>query len=205
VAETIRPFFASLDNQPVSQRNRQHILATYRATLAETIDYGIHCMADLTTFIEKEDAVYRAFLSRLPDFDGENLSDITHDTERCCAQVFLAAERNDITYRNAMIYLAMRTNRRLIQNVRTCIDDICNQKVKTPAQAQAYIWMLLQPYSSLDGFCLALLSAEEREQLDMLASQTPDAFRELGRMLHPGDNRLDELPGMLMEAFIHTL
>jgi len=24
-------------------------------------------------------------------------------------------------------------------------------------------------------------------------------------MLHPGDNRLDELPGMLMEAFIHTL
>ena len=89
VAETIRPFFASLDNQPVSQRNRQHILATYRATLAETIDYGIHCMADLTTFIEKEDAVYRAFLSRLPDFDGENLSDITHDTERCCAQVSL--------------------------------------------------------------------------------------------------------------------
>ncbi|WP_418634582.1 hypothetical protein [Segatella sp.] len=204
-AETIRPFFASLDNRPVSQRNRQHILATYRTTLAETIDYGIHCMADLTTFIEKEDAVYRAFLSRLPDFDGENLSDITHDTERCCAQIFLAAERNDITYRNAMIYLAMRTNRRLIQNVRTCIDDICNQKVKTPAQAQAYIWMLLQPYSSLDGFCLALLSAEEREQLDMLASQTPDAFRELGRMLHPGDNRLDELPGMLMEAFIHTL
>jgi len=81
-AETIRPFFASLDNRPVSQRNRQHILATYRTTLAETIDYGIHCMADLTTFIEKEDAVYRAFLSRLPDFDGENLSDITHDTER---------------------------------------------------------------------------------------------------------------------------
>ena len=24
-------------------------------------------------------------------------------------------------------------------------------------------------------------------------------------VLHPGDNRLDELPGMLMEAFIHTL
>ena len=44
-AETIRPFFASLDNRPVSQRNRQHILATYRTTLAETIDYGIHCMA----------------------------------------------------------------------------------------------------------------------------------------------------------------
>ena len=49
-------------------------------------------------------------------------------TRNDAAQVFLAAERNDITYRNAMIYLAMRTNRRLIQNVRTCIDDICNKK-----------------------------------------------------------------------------
>ena len=27
----------------------------------------------------------------------------------------------------------------------------------------------------------------------------------ISRTLHPGDNRLDELPGMLMEAFIHTL
>ena len=29
---------------------------------AETIDYGIHCMADLTTFIEKEDAVYLSLI-----------------------------------------------------------------------------------------------------------------------------------------------
>ena len=54
-------------------------------------------------------------------------------------RIFLAAERNDITYRNAMIYLAMRTNRRLIQNIRTCIDDICNKKVKPPAQALSLI------------------------------------------------------------------
>ena len=204
-AEAIRPFFASLDSQSVCRGNRQQILSTYRTVLSETIDYGIHCLADLTTFIKKEDAVFRAYLSYLPDFDGEKLSDITHDTERCCAQVFHAAERNDITHRDAMIYLAMRTNRRLIQNVQTCIGNIRDKKVRTPAQAQACIWMILQPYSSLDGFCLTLLSSEERKQLDAPAIQTPDAFRELSKILHPGDNRLDELPGMLMEAFIYTL
>ena len=136
-AEAIRPFFTSLDSRPVCPGNRQRVLAAYRDVLTQTIDYGIHCIADLTIYIEKEDAVFRAFLSRLPDFDGVDLSDITHDTERCCSQVFLAAERNDITYQDAMVYLAMRTNRRLIQNVQTCIDNIRDKKVRTPAQAQA--------------------------------------------------------------------
>lgn len=204
-AEAIRPFFVSLDSRPVCPGNRQRILAAYRDVLTQTIDYGIHCIADLTIYIEKEDAVFRAFLSRLPDFDGVDLSDITHDTERCCSQVFLAAERNDITYQDAMVYLAMRTNRRLIQNVQTCINDIRDKKVRTPAQAQAYIWMLLQPYSSMDGFCMALLSSEERQHLDTLAMQTSDAFEVLAKILQSGNNRLDELPGMLLEAFIHTL
>lgn len=204
-AEAIRPFFTSLDSHPAYPGNRQCILAAYRDVLTQTIDYGIHCIADLTIYIEKEDAVFRAFLSRLSDFDGVDLSDITHDTERCCSQVFLAAERNDITYQDAMVYLAMRTNRRLIQNIQTCIDNIREKKVRTPAQAQAYIWMLLQPYSSMDGFCMALLSSEERRHLDTLAMQTSDAFEVLGKILQSGNNRLDELPGMLLEAFIHTL
>ena len=204
-AEAIRPFFTSLDSHPAYPGNRQRILAAYRDVLTQTIDYGIHCIADLTIYIEKEDAVFRAFLSRLSDFDGVDLSDITHDTERCCSQVFLAAGRNDITYQDAMVYLAMRTNRRLIQNIQTCIDNIREKKVRTPAQAQAYIWMLLQPYSSMDGFCMALLSSEERRHLDTLAMQTSDAFEVLGKILQSGNNRLDELPGMLLEAFIHTL
>ena len=204
-AEAIRPFFTSLDSHPAYPGNRQRILAAYRDVLTQTIDYGIHCIADLTIYIEKEDAVFRAFLSRLSDFDGVDLSDITHDTERCCSQVFLAAERNDITYQDAMVYLAMRTNRRLIQNIQTCIDNIREKKVRTPAQAQAYIWMLLQPYSSMDGFCMALLSSEERRHLATLAMQTSDAFEVLGKILQSGNNRLDELPGMLLEAFIHTL
>lgn len=204
-AEESHPFFTSLNNRPACRGNKQQIHSLYRALLAETLRNGIHDHDDLTTFIEKEDAVFRAFLFHLHDFDNANTADITRATEQCCKQVFLAAERKEITYQEAMIYLAMRTNRRLIQNATTCIDDIRCNRVKTPAQAQAYIWMLLQPYASLDGFCMALLSSDDRKRLDRLAAHTPAAFEALSKILQSKGGCLDELPGMLMEIFIHTL
>ena len=204
-AEEIQPFFASLDSRPICRGDKQQILSIYRALLVEIIRSGIHNHDDLTAFIEKEDAVFRAFLIHLHDFDDSNTADITRTTERCCSQIFLAAERKEITYQEAMIYLAMRTNRRLLQNVQTCIDDIRHKQVKTPAQAHAYIWMLLQPYASLDGFCMALLSPDDKKRLNRIAAQTPAAFEALSKILQSKDSRLDELPGMLIEIFIHTL
>lgn len=204
-AEEKRPFFASLDGRPACRGNKQQVLSIYRELLAETIRNGIHDHDELTSYLKKEDAVFRAFLTHPHDFDGANIADITSDTERCCSQVFLAAGRKEITYQEAMIYLAMRTNRRLKQNMQTCIDDIRHKKVETPAQAHAYIWMLLQPYASLDGFCMVLLSPDDRKHLDRIAAQTPAAFESLGKILQAEGGRLDELPGMLMEIFIHTL
>lgn len=203
--EECRSFFASLDSRPACRGDKQEVLYTYRTLLAETIRSGIHDHDDLTAYIEKEDAVFRSFLTHLHNLDGENTTDITRATELCCSQAFLAAERKKITYQEAMIYLAMRTNRRLIQNVQTCIDDIRYKQVNTPAQAHAYIWMLLQPYASLDGFCMALLSPDERKRLDRFAVQTPAAFESLAKILPSEGSRLDELPGMLIEIFIHTL
>lgn len=204
-AEDFRPFFTSLDSRPASRGDKQQILSKYRAFLSETIRDGIHGHDDLTAYIGKEDALFRAFLTHLHELDGENTADIARDTERCCSQLFLAAERKEITYREAMLFLAMRTNRRQLQNMRTCLDDVRDRKVKTPAQAQAYIWMLVQPYASTGGFCMTLLSDEERRQLDRMAAQIPAAFKSLSRILQSENARLDELPGMLMEIFIHTL
>ena len=204
-AETVRPFFASLDGHPACRDDRRQVLSTYRALLAESIRDGIHSRDDLTAYIAREDAVFRGFLTHLHELGSSDVADIACDTERCCSQVFLAAGRGEIAWRDAMLFLAMRTGRRLIQNAHTCIDDIRNRRVKTPQQACAYIWMLLQPYASMDGLCLALLSPQERERLDEIAAQTSAAFEALGSILQSTGDRQDELPGMLMEAFIHTL
>lgn len=127
-AGEIRPFFNSLDNLPFHKGNKEQILAAYHMLLTRTIRNGIHSRNELITYITKEDAIFRAFLSHLHDFEGESMADITRGTEQCCSQIFLAAERKEITYREAMLYLTMRTNRRQIQNMQICIEDVRNKK-----------------------------------------------------------------------------
>lgn len=199
------PVFAALDKRPAYRGNKEQTLSAYRKLLAGTLNNGIHDSRDLKRFIEKEDAVFRAFLSGLHDSGSANMADITRDTEKCCSEVFLAAGRKEITYKEALIYMALRADRRLIQNVRTCLDDIHRGEIATPEQAHAYIWMILQPYASLDGLCMTLLSPEDKKALDRIATETPGAFETLRKILSSENNRLDELPGMLMEIFIASL
>ena len=203
--EKIRPFFESLDKRPIHKGDRKQIISDYRTLLTNTLRNGIHGTDDMTEFIGKEDAIFRAFLPYLCSIGDEDISDITRDTEKCCLQILFAAERKEIPHQDALVYLAMRTNRRLILNTGTCINDIHNQKVQTKAQAYAYIWMLMRPYVSMDSFHLSMLSSKDQEQLERFAAQTPAIFETLCRILNSGDNRLDELPGMLMEIYIHTL
>ena len=68
-AGEIRPFFNSLDNLPLHKGNKEEILAAYRMLLTRTIRNGIHSRNELITYITKEDAIFRAFLSHLHDLD----------------------------------------------------------------------------------------------------------------------------------------
>ena len=70
--------------------------------------------------------------------------------------------------------------------------------MKSRAQAFGYACMILQPYISMDGVCMALLSGYEKEKLRHIAEQTPEAFTRLG-------DGLAELPGTLMGIYIRTL
>ena len=60
------------------------------------LEGAIHSRNELITYITKEDAIFRAFLSHLHDFEGESMADITRGTEpvsythllRCSQTVF---------------------------------------------------------------------------------------------------------------------
>ena len=171
-ADSIRPFFGSLDSIPPLAIDGNDIRSAYRQLLVRTLQYGIHNLADLKTFIRDEDVMFRTFLAHLDGLAGEDMSDMTKDTERCCSLVFLATENKEISYQDAMIYMAMRTNRRIIQNAVACLDDIREGKVKSRAQAFGYACMILQPYIAMDGIGMILLSVREKEMLRDIAEQT---------------------------------
>lgn len=204
-ADEIEPFFESVSRQPPFAGNCGQTVKAYRDMLRKMLGRGIHSTDDLMLFIRREDAIFRAFLTHLNELGQTNLSDITRDTERCCMEVFRAAEREEISYKEAMIYLAMRTNRRLLLNVRQCADDIRAGKVRTVEQAQAYLWMLLQPYTSLDAFGIALLAPQERKTLHQAAADTPKLIERLGNAVSLDNEHLGDIPSLLVQAYISTL
>ena len=204
-ADETAPFFESVSRQPPFAGNCRQTVRAYRDMLRQTLGSGIHSTDDLMLFIRREDAVFRAFLTHLNQLGQMNVSDITRDTERCCMEVFHAAERNEISYKEAMICLAMRTNRRLLLNLRQCTDDIRSGRVRTAEQAQAYIWMLLQPYTSLDAFCIALLTPQERETLHQAAADAAGLIERLGNALSPDNGPFGDIPSLLVQAYISTL
>ena len=63
------------------------------------------------------------------------------------------SSRKNLPARDAVAYMAVRTNRRIIANAQTCVADIKEQeKVTSAEQRTAYFWMILQPFLSIDDF-----------------------------------------------------
>ena len=149
--------------------------------------------------------LFRSFLSHLPELADADLSAITRDTEKCCLSVFQSAEDGKISYRDALIYTARRTNRRIILNALACRNDINQGNVKTEAQARAYVWMLLQPYVALDGFSMAVLSDMERTTLHAVADRTPQMIAKLNKTAGTDNDQWRVLPGVLIKIMLTSI
>lgn len=119
--------------------------------------------------------------------------------------MFQSAEDGKISYRDALIYTAKRTNRRIILNALACRDDINQGKVKTEALARAYVWMLLQPYVALDGFSMAVLSDMERATLHAVADRTPQMISNLNKIIGTENDQLQVLPGVLIKIMLTSI
>ena len=202
MAKPIQTFFASLDSVPVYPGDKDRVLSDYQQFLSRTLENGIRSRDDMLAFFRKEDRYFRTFLSHLNELGSSDMTGITKDTERCCLAVF---QSKDIPKEEATLYMTLRTSRRLIQNAVTCLNDIHEGKVsRNDDQAQAYIWMLLQPYSSIDAIGIALLSDTDKATLYKLAEETPKAIGQLYDTADE-DDCLEALPELLIKILIIAL
>ena len=199
------PFFRSLDSVAPCHGNAKQTVSIYQSFLANTLKSGISGKSEMLAFIKEEDRLFRSFLSHLPELADADLSAITNETEKCCLSVFQSAEGGKISYRDALVYTARRTNRRIILNALACRDDINQGNVKTEAQARAYVWMLLQPYVALDGFSVAVLSDMERTTLHAVADRTPQMIAKLNKTAGTGNDQWQVLPGVLIKIMLTSI
>ena len=171
------PFFNALDKEKISECDKSSILFRYRYFLQQTKKNGIHNRAEMLAFIRSEDFLFRTFLAHLYEMDNEPLTDITHDTEEICRNIFMNTREGGILPQDAVVYMSMRTGRRLLQNSVACVKGLNSPQVKDKAKANAYLWMIVQPFLSIDQLSLSTMTETERSQFLYIAMQLPKSRR----------------------------
>ena len=175
--EEAEPFFDSLNNTTVIEGDKSTVLAKYRQLLSSIKTDGFQNKEDMLSFIKSEDIMFRSFLANLNEMDNEPLSDITRDTETICQNIFIAAREGRIPARDVMVYMSMRTVRRLLQNSVVCMTNINKDDLKNQTQGNAYVWMIIQPFISIDQFAIATMTPQERSNFNYIVSRLPKSTR----------------------------
>ena len=198
-------FYASMDSVPVFNMDNVSTIHRYEDILEDATRRGIHTKRDLFLFLRNEDRAFRSFLVHLPTLGGIPLAKVRDSSSALMKEMVELCQGDNpaFTTSEVVILLTMRNNRRLLQNALQCVNDINNRKVKGGDQAAAYLWMLLQPWISFDGFALSLMSEAQIGTLKILATETPKCVVKLGKPQFPIDT--DELPSLLIKTTITNL
>lgn len=199
------PFFRSLDSVAPYHGSAKQIVSIYQSFLANTLKSGIDSKDRMLAFMQEENRLFHSFLNHLTELADADLSAITDETEKCCLSVFRSAEDGKLSYHDALVYMAKRTNRRIVLNALACYDDIDHNRVKSEEQARAYVWMLLQPYIALDGFSMTVMSETERTKLYEVANKTPLMIANLNRIIGTGNDQWKALPELLLKVMMISM
>ena len=201
-----QPFFASLDSLPIYNKgSKQAVLKRYLLFLQKSAKQGIHGKEDLLAFIKEEHLHFKSFLQYLPDFADDDIGDIRRNTEQCCREILHAADRKELSHKDAMIYLSMRTNLRLLRNAQVAIKDLKSGKVKDEHTMHAYLPMMMQPFMTMDDLSVSVLSDKDKADLYKIADALPKEMDNLAKKLHLDKQRLSDMPMLMMKIYVTRL
>lgn len=182
----------------------KEVIDKYSRLLDGSLAKGIRTKHDAIDFLRKEDVAFRSFLHHLSTLSTGNipLDGITKKTGEVMHGIInLSADEHPVFGKSeVVILLAMRNNRRLLQNAEACVESLHRLRRVSNGQATAYLWMILQPWISLDGFAYALMDEEQMRTMEKLAEMTPKALDKLEESDLPLD--ADGLPALLVKTFI---
>ena len=198
-------FFENMDTIPLYKSDKTRILTTYYFFLEKVKKEGIANQAQFLAFLKTEDRLFRTFLSHLHEMSDVSVSHITRGTEDVCKMIAQSSRKGNFPARDAVAYMAVRTNRRIITNAQTCVADVKGGKITSVEQQNAYFWMILQPFLSIDDFGMSMLSEKQRKDLVQLSIDGLGTITSLCRSLQMDKKMTDELPDMFIKLYISSL
>ena len=198
-----KAYFSSLDSLEVFKTDKVQTLVIYRKFFSDINNVEVHTLNDLKSLIRTEDRLFRTFLTHINEYGDVSLVDITKGTERLCKSIYKYATDGELDAKDVMVYMSMRTNRRLIQNTQSCIESIRRKDKLSDKQQEAYYWMLIQPYIAIDTFGMAVLTPEQDKMLVSYADeiQRMEQTHKLGKYRRT----LSEMSNLILKLYISGL
>ena len=99
----------------------------------------------------------------------------------------------------------MRTNLRLIRNAQVAAADLQSGKVTDEETAQAYLLMLVQPFTTIDALSMSVLSEKDMTDLYKLADGLPKDIDRLAKIAKLDKQRLSDMPMLMMKIYVTRL
>lgn len=198
-------FFSSLDSIPVYTGNIRDLLSDYSEFLLSYKLHGVHSEDALLRFIRMEDFFFRSFLASIDECSALGMADITDMTANICDSIYKEASNGKIKADETITYMSMRTGRRLLLNAKVCHEKLKRGTVKDSQYANAYLWMMLQPYLSIDALAITMLTPEQVRLMTDMAKDYPAIISRLDSK-HLIDRDIStKIPNQLIRLYISTI
>lgn len=201
----VENFYNQLDSVRIPQYSSKKLIEEYRSFLVSSLEGGFLDRKAVLSFFRNEDLYFRGFLTCFHDFEDLDMTDISRLTEKCCYTILQLSDSENSDFDELKCLMMMRTNRRLLQNAKTCLDNLVNGYKLSKDQASAYLWMTLQPYSTIGPLSINLLTANEERFFYRLSDAMPYILSELNEYLSIEHDNIIYLPKQILKATIYNL
>ena len=206
VQKEAEAFFAGLDKQPPYKTGTPaELLRQYSNFLEVSKSQEISDKQQLLKYLEIEDRHFRTFLSHISDYSNMGLGSITKNTEIICSQIFRSASNGQLESGYTMVYMSMRTDRRLLQNAAVCNDILKAKKVKEGLKVNAFLWMVIQPYLSMDSFSITMMTEKQTKQYMSIAENYSQLIDNLAAVGLVDKETAQQLPMQITRLYISSL
>ncbi len=205
MAKPVVPFFLSLDSVSIYNTDCKAIVRKYSDYLYNVKDRGIHGKKQWLAFMREEDRLFRSFVPHLHEMGGISASGITKTTEDIYRDLLKNAASDSISQDDLILYSTMRASRRLLAAALGCAADIKANKVKDADQLQAYLWMIVQPFISIDDLGMALLTERQETEFETLAKEAPAAMRSIVNKAGLDKDETLAMPDLIIKIYISSL
>lgn len=203
VSTDARKFFDSLDMAQIPELSKNEAMDSYTTLLKSYLKKGIKSKSDMQHFIRSEDIAFRGYLMHLHELGNVSLKNITNSTETVCELIFKSAKSGQMSAETHLIYMVMRTNRRIIQNAMTCLSDIKEGRVTEKSeQSIVYLWMMTKPFFPTDVISPSLLSDKQKQDMRTLARELPSVSAKLNKGMGWSPLPIEEMPNEIIKEYV---